>query len=60
MNMNGFKKKHVRIRMVNMVISSICVTRKEGELPTNWRSYFGGPVWEDLPGTNKTVSACFP
>lgn len=19
----------------------------------NWRSYFGGPVWEDMPGTNK-------
>ncbi|MCI9122927.1 MAG: alpha-glucosidase [Eubacterium sp.] len=27
--------------------------KKEGGLPTNWRSYFGGPVWEDLPGTNK-------
>ena len=27
--------------------------KKEDELPTNWRSYFGGPVWEDLPGTNK-------
>lgn len=27
--------------------------KKEGELPTNWRSYFGGPVWEDLPGTGK-------
>lgn len=27
--------------------------KKEGELPTNWRSYFGGPAWEDLPGTNK-------
>lgn len=27
--------------------------KKEGELPTNWRSYFGGPVWDDLPGTNK-------
>lgn len=27
--------------------------KKENELPTNWRSYFGGPVWEDLPGTNK-------
>lgn len=27
--------------------------KKKGELPTNWRSYFGGPVWEDLPGTNK-------
>lgn len=27
--------------------------KKEGELPTNWRSYFGGSVWEDLPGTNK-------
>ena len=24
--------------------------RKEGELPCNWRSYFGGPVWESLPG----------
>lgn len=27
--------------------------KKEGKLPTNWRSYFGGPVWEDLPGTDK-------
>lgn len=27
--------------------------KKEDELPTNWRSYFGGPVWEDLPGTDK-------
>lgn len=27
--------------------------KKEEELPTNWRSYFGGPVWEDLPGTDK-------
>ncbi len=27
--------------------------KKEGVLPTNWRSYFGGPAWEDLPGTNK-------
>ena len=27
--------------------------KKEGELTTNWRSYFGGPVWEDLPGTDK-------
>lgn len=24
--------------------------RKEEELPCNWRSYFGGPVWEPLPG----------
>lgn len=24
--------------------------RREGELPCNWRSYFGGPVWEPLPG----------
>ena len=25
--------------------------RKEGDsLPCNWRSYFGGPVWEPLPG----------
>lgn len=24
--------------------------RKEDELPCNWRSYFGGPVWEPLPG----------
>lgn len=27
--------------------------KKDGELPTNWRSYFGGPVWEDLPGTDR-------
>lgn len=25
----------------------------EGKLPTNWRSYFGGPCWEQLPGTDK-------
>ena len=23
--------------------------RQDGSLPTNWRSYFGGPVWEELP-----------
>ncbi|MBQ6206993.1 MAG: alpha-glucosidase [Oscillospiraceae bacterium] len=23
---------------------------KNGELPCNWRSYFGGPVWSELPG----------
>lgn len=22
----------------------------DGKLPCNWRSYFGGPVWEKLPG----------
>ncbi len=27
--------------------------RTEGKRPTNWRSYFGGSVWEDLPGTGK-------
>lgn len=27
--------------------------KKDGEPPTNWRSYFGGSVWEDLPGTDK-------
>ena len=27
--------------------------KEDGRLPTNWRSYFGGPVWEDLPETNK-------
>lgn len=27
--------------------------KEDGKLPTNWRSYFGGTVWEDLPGTNK-------
>ena len=26
---------------------------EDGKLPTYWRSYFGGSVWEDLPGTNK-------
>lgn len=26
---------------------------KDGKLPTNWRSYFGGSVWEPIPGTNK-------
>ena len=24
--------------------------RKDGGKPGNWRSYFGGPVWEPLPG----------
>ena len=23
---------------------------ENGELPTNWRSYFGGPAWDELPG----------
>ena len=27
--------------------------KEDGKLPTNWRSYFGGSVGEDLPGTNK-------
>ncbi len=27
--------------------------KDEEKLPTNWRSYFGGPVWEDLPGSKK-------
>lgn len=26
---------------------------KDEELPTNWRSYFGGSCWERLPGTDK-------
>lgn len=26
---------------------------KDGKLPCNWRSYFGGPVWEQIPGTDK-------
>ena len=25
----------------------------DGKLPTNWRSYFGGPCWDELPGTDK-------
>lgn len=25
---------------------------KDGKLPCNWRSYFGGPVWEQVPGTD--------
>ena len=29
------------------------IDKEDGKLPTNWRSYFGGSVWEDLPGTNK-------
>ncbi len=27
--------------------------KSDKEPPANWRSYFGGPVWEDLPGTDK-------
>lgn len=26
---------------------------KDGKPPCNWRSYFGGSVWEQIPGTNK-------
>lgn len=26
---------------------------KDGKEPCNWRSYFGGSVWEPIPGTNK-------
>lgn len=29
------------------------VDKEEGKRPTNWRSYFGGSVWDDLPGTDK-------
>ena len=25
-------------------------TVKDGKLPNNWRSYFGGPCWDKLPG----------
>lgn len=24
----------------------------DGKLPCNWRSYFGGPVWEQIPGSD--------
>ena len=24
--------------------------KKDDKVPCNWRSYFGGPVWEELPG----------
>lgn len=27
--------------------------KEEGKQPTNWRSYFGGSAWDDLPGTDK-------
>lgn len=26
---------------------------KDGKVPCNWRGYFGGSVWEPIPGTNK-------
>ncbi len=26
---------------------------KDGKLPCNWRSYFGGSVWEQIPGTDQ-------
>ena len=26
---------------------------KDGKLPCNWRAYFGGSVWERIPGTDK-------
>lgn len=25
----------------------------DGKVPCNWRSYFGGPVWEPIPGTDR-------
>ena len=31
----------------------------EGSLPTNWRSYFGGPCWDELPGTDKLYMHVF-
>lgn len=27
--------------------------KKDGKLPCNWRFYFGGSVWEPIPGTDK-------
>ena len=30
-----------------------------GKLPTNWRSYFGGPCWDELPGTDKLYMHVF-
>ena len=50
--LNGLKRP-VRIRMENMETFFYLRDKKEGELPTNWRSYFGGSAWENLPGTNK-------
>ena len=32
---------------------------QEGKLPTNWRSYFGGPCWDELPGTDKLYMHVF-
>lgn len=32
---------------------------KDGKLPCNWRSYFGGSVWEPIPGTNKVYLHLF-
>ena len=31
----------------------------EGKLPPNWRSYFGGPCWDELPGTDKLYMHVF-
>ncbi|WP_283684670.1 glycoside hydrolase family 13 protein [Parablautia sp. Marseille-Q6255] len=27
--------------------------KDDGQLPCNWRSYFGGPCWDRLPGTDR-------
>ena len=33
--------------------------KEDGKLPTNGRSYFGGSVWEELPGSNKLYHPVF-
>ena len=43
-------EKDVKAQKENTEILLLHRRSQEGELPCNWRSYFGGSVWELLPG----------
>ena len=47
--MNGSRRQW-QIQKGNMDHIFISKTGKHGQPPTNWRSYFGGSVWEKIPG----------
>lgn len=47
-NMNGLKRPVQILTEIRQLL--LYRRQKEGQLPCNWRSYFGGSVWEPLPG----------